>query len=88
MNAIVLPGVRLLNVQTREEVCNCPIHENTPLQQVDGQLPNGKFVRIMLDRGLWFVAIGTPNIPDDMRPPRPVSKVQAIKLLQEAMNAE
>lgn len=85
MNAIVLPGVRLLNVRVHEEICNCPIHKNDRLQQVDGELPNGKFVRVLLDSYGWHVVIGTPHIPDDIRPPRPVSKAEAVRLLQEAM---
>ncbi len=78
-------NISLLNIRTREVVCNCPAHCGDTIQQIDAQLPNGKPIVIMKDwRGL-HVAIGARNCIGEWQYTQPMSEAEAERLIREAM---
>ncbi len=75
----------LLNVRTKEVICNCDAHCGDLLQQVEGILPNGKPVAILKDwRGL-HIAIGARNVIGEWQYTEPVTEAQAEQMIREAM---
>jgi len=82
---ISLSGITLLNVETKQEVCNCDVHGGDRITQINATLPNGKPVVIMQDwRGL-HVAIGARNAIGQFSYTQPVAKEQVQQILSEAM---
>jgi hypothetical protein len=69
----------LVDVVPSSEVCNCSLHRGETLRQIDGKLPNGVPVRIMVDHGGYHVAIGHIGPCPD-----PVTADEVERMLREA----
>ena len=51
------------------EICHCPIHRGSVIEQLDAKLPNGKQLRVMLDNLGYHVAIGNRFAIERAAPP-------------------
>ena len=80
MTDSIMPGIPLVNIRRTQVVCTCDIHNNELLQQIDATLPNGRAVKILLDRYGYHVAID-----GDTSQAGGMSKGAAARLLREAM---
>ncbi len=77
----------LLNIRTRSMVCNCGLHNNELLEQIDAQLPNGKPVRILKDSYGYHVAIGNKNSLGDFACPVPVGEAEVARMISAALKS-
>lgn len=75
----------LLNVRKSSMICNCGLHHNEQIEQIDAQLPNGKPIRVLRDSYGYHVAIGDWNSLGDFRCPPPVSEADAARMIQSAL---
>jgi hypothetical protein len=82
MNALTTST--LLNARLTSEVCFCPVHRGTELQQIDGRLKHGIQIRIMLDVNGYHVIVGNPDIPENTPCPAGISQQEAEQILKEA----
>ena len=77
----------LHNVEKKMEECFCDLHAGQLLLQVDGDLPNGKHVRILKNRWMYHVSID--NFPNEHSEfPPACSEQEAVIKILHAMRSD
>jgi sulfopyruvate decarboxylase TPP-binding subunit len=82
MNIVKVEGLR--DVVKTVEICHCPFHRGETIEQIDAQLPNGKRLRVLLDRLGYHVATGNKYAIEQATPPG-VDEAEAWKIISSAL---